>query len=317
MARTNTVEAAGDFLPRFIGSLAGKKKFQENFVFFHWEKIVGSMLAAHVKPMRLDFRTLLLAADTPVWANELRYMERSLIDKVNGYVGEELVKAVRFSSSNGRTWPASLKKKLAPKTWLAPEEEEKKQAADICAAVQDSEVQDALARAMAQAIARQRQAIAAGGEICPRCGALSAGRSLCPSCERRERQEKRRHIRRLLLSQPWLRYHEINKAVPCSPDLAMAARWELAQELSSRVIMGDETSDDARRLAMLVASLTPEKLSAEKLHQILRRLRFDLRPNVTYLPSRDGGCRRPVRSWRDGRRDSSPGNHPDIYLLDS
>ena len=312
MARTNTVEAAGDFLPRFIGSLAGKKKFQENFVFFHWEKIVGSMLAAHVKPMRLDFRTLLLAADTPVWANELRYMERSLIDKVNGYVGEELVKAVRFISSNGRTWPASLKKKPAPKTWSAPKEEEKKQAADICAAVQDNEVRDAIACAMAQAIARQRQAIAAGGEICPRCGALSAGRSLCPSCERRERQEKRRHIRRLLLSQPWLRYHEINKAVPCSPDLAMAARWELAQELSGRVIMGDETSDDARRLAMLVASLTPEKLSAEKLHQILRRLRFDLRPNMAYLSLCDGERRRPVRSWRVGRR-----NHPDIYLLDS
>ena len=177
-------------------------------------------------------------------------------------------------------------------------------------------MRDALARAMARAKARQRQARAAEGEICPRCGALSAGRSLCPSCERRERQEKRRHIRRLLLSQPWLRYHEINKAVPCSPDLAMAVRWELAQELSGRVITGDETSDDARRLAMLVASLTPEKLSAEKLHQILRRLRFDLRPNVTYLPSHDGVRRRPVKFWRDGRRGFSSGNHSGIYLLD-
>ena len=52
MARTRTAETVGDFLPRMLQSLAGKKKYQENLVFFRWPNIVGDMLAAHVQPDR-------------------------------------------------------------------------------------------------------------------------------------------------------------------------------------------------------------------------------------------------------------------------
>ena len=58
MTRTRTAETVGALLPRFLKSLPGKKKYQENLVFFHWRDIVGDVLAAHVTPVRLDFRTL-------------------------------------------------------------------------------------------------------------------------------------------------------------------------------------------------------------------------------------------------------------------
>ena len=97
-ARAKHTEKVTEILPRFVSSLGQGKTYQTQLLIYYWEKIVGSSIAGHVRPVRMDFRTLFLAADAPVWANELRYMERDLIDKINAFVCEELVKEIKFCS---------------------------------------------------------------------------------------------------------------------------------------------------------------------------------------------------------------------------
>ena len=97
-ARAKQTEKITEILPRFVGSLKQGKAYNTQLLIFHWEEIVGCSIASHVYPVRMDFRTLFLAADAPVWANELRYMERDLIDKINAFVCEEFVKQGVYTS---------------------------------------------------------------------------------------------------------------------------------------------------------------------------------------------------------------------------
>lgn len=304
MGRTNTAERIGAILPRFVGSLAGRKKYQIHLISFHWDRIVGEVIAAHVRPIRLDFHTLLLTADTPVWANELRYMERTLIDKINGYVAEELVRSIRFGPPLGQGLPRR-REGAAKKAerWLGPSARERQQAEKACCPLAGSEIYEAAAGAMAQSLARQRQAAAVGAGPCPHCGAPnSSGGRLCLACEREEKGQKRQQIRRLLWEKPWLRYHEIEKILACPPDMVMAERWQLVQQLSGRVKVGDESSPEAKQLVMLFASLAPEHLTPEKMHQVLRRLRFDLQQDW----EREAPAERSGRALASGKRRLRP-----------
>ena len=299
MARTRTAETVGDFLPRFLKSLAGKKKYQENLVFLRWPHIVGETLAAHVQPVRFDFRTLFLTADAPVWANELKYMLGTLRDKINGYVGEELVREIRFGAGSGRRCAVHTEALSAKEDWEPPEEKERQRAEKACDEVADERVKEAAARAMAQSRARRRQAAALGGGLCQRCGAPGGGRErLCPACQRRRREEKRIALRRIFSETPWLRYHEVAKLLDASPDFVLAERRRLAQEWAGRLTQREGIGDEEKKLVMLFAAIPPAELTEEKARQVMTCLRFDLRPDWGKTPEEPS--RRSFRS--KGRR---------------
>ena len=279
MTRMRTAETVGALLPRFLKSLPGKKKYQENLVFFHWRDIVGDVLAAHVTPVRLDFRTLFLTADAPAWAHELTYMQGTLKDKINRYVGDDLVRDIRFGSAGGKRCAFSPSSVAVRAKWQGPDEGEKKAAEAACGAVDDERVRRAIARAMAQSLARRRQAMEAGEVPCRRCGVPGGGvRGLCPACQRARAQEKRRALRRLLSERPWLRYHEVAKLLDASAAFVLAERRRLAQEWASRLTWREEIGEAEKRLVMLFSVISPDELTDEKVRQVMTRLRFDLRP---------------------------------------
>jgi predicted nucleic acid-binding Zn ribbon protein len=56
-------------------------------LFAHWEELVGPALAAHVKPVRLDTESLVVAVDHPAWATQVRQMGDDLLDRVAGEIG--------------------------------------------------------------------------------------------------------------------------------------------------------------------------------------------------------------------------------------
>jgi predicted nucleic acid-binding Zn ribbon protein len=51
-------------------------------VFGRWEELVGSAMAAHVRPLKLQERTLVLAADHPAWATQVRHLAAEIIAKI-------------------------------------------------------------------------------------------------------------------------------------------------------------------------------------------------------------------------------------------
>ena len=51
-------------------------------VFGRWEDLVGTAMAAHVRPLKLQDGTLILAADHPAWATQVRHLATEIIAKI-------------------------------------------------------------------------------------------------------------------------------------------------------------------------------------------------------------------------------------------
>jgi predicted nucleic acid-binding Zn ribbon protein len=66
-------------------SLRGTDRLQIGGVFGRWDDAVGETVAAHVRPVRLDEGVLVVEADDPAWATQVRFLTdtiRSRLDEV-------------------------------------------------------------------------------------------------------------------------------------------------------------------------------------------------------------------------------------------
>ena len=67
-------------------------------VFSRWDEIVGTALAAHLRPVRVDGRALVVTVDHPAWATQAR-MDRARSWPDCGPRGTRRSSASRWSSS--------------------------------------------------------------------------------------------------------------------------------------------------------------------------------------------------------------------------
>ena len=113
-ARSKQTERPVNVLPRLAAFLGQEKTYRLHLLKSHWTDIVGETVADHVRPVRMEFRKLFLSADAPVWSNELRYMERKLIDKINAFVCDELVTEIAFCAPRSEYFSARKREEQLP-----------------------------------------------------------------------------------------------------------------------------------------------------------------------------------------------------------
>ena len=70
-------------LSRLLTSLGSDDVESVRGVFGAWRELVGDAVAAHVQPVRLDQSTLVVEADDPHWATEMRFLEASLCARLS------------------------------------------------------------------------------------------------------------------------------------------------------------------------------------------------------------------------------------------
>jgi len=58
-------------------------------VFGRWEELVGASVAAHVRPVRLVAGTLIVSADHPAWATQIRHVAPEILERVATEFGAE------------------------------------------------------------------------------------------------------------------------------------------------------------------------------------------------------------------------------------
>jgi predicted nucleic acid-binding Zn ribbon protein len=89
-------------LPRPVGdSLAGLAKRLGapppallTAVFAQWEELVGPAIAAHARPLSVTRRVLLIGADHPGWATQLRFLSAELLDRLAATAGAGQIERV-------------------------------------------------------------------------------------------------------------------------------------------------------------------------------------------------------------------------------
>jgi predicted nucleic acid-binding Zn ribbon protein len=56
-------------------------------LFARWPQIVGTAMAGHVQPIRLDADALVVSVDHPAWATQVRRLGGELLDRVADETG--------------------------------------------------------------------------------------------------------------------------------------------------------------------------------------------------------------------------------------
>lgn len=278
MARTNTFETFDNILPRYIRNIAGKKKYSEQVVFFYWEKIIGDDVAKHVRPDYFSFRTLFLAADSPVWANQLMFMREEIKEKINSFVGENLIKEIRFNASVEAMKREIPQKETAVKRkrkTSLPESEDIKKAVKACVNIKDNEIKKAAEKALSVSLALNRDRISDGWHKCKDCGCLCTPEDdYCEKCIRKNKRETEKKIRELLEARPWSSYGEIYNYVPCTALQANSQRALMVQRFAGKLLYGDFESIDTKNFVMLVDCVPPEELTDERIKRVMKRYRW-------------------------------------------
>jgi predicted nucleic acid-binding Zn ribbon protein len=69
-------------LDGIMKSLRGTDRIQIGGVFGKWPDAVGPNVAAHVRPVRLDEGVLIVEADDPAWATQVKFLSGTITERL-------------------------------------------------------------------------------------------------------------------------------------------------------------------------------------------------------------------------------------------
>jgi predicted nucleic acid-binding Zn ribbon protein len=61
-----------------------------------WAEVVGEQIAKVAKAEKIDHGSLIVRVEKPVWRNELIFLKKEIIAKINEMMKEEIVKEIIF-----------------------------------------------------------------------------------------------------------------------------------------------------------------------------------------------------------------------------
>ena len=91
---------AGDAVQRLADSLAPQTP--EALVARAWPKVVGQALAAHSKPVSLKGSTLTVQCGASVYAQELEFQSKRILEGLDSELNGKLVERIRFVTTSSR-----------------------------------------------------------------------------------------------------------------------------------------------------------------------------------------------------------------------
>ena len=98
-------------LDSIMKSLRGTDRIQIGGVFGRWADAVGPTVAAHVRPVRLDDGVLVVEADEPAWATQVKFLSGTITARLAQVAG---VQIERVEVRVGRPFAASPRPSSGP-----------------------------------------------------------------------------------------------------------------------------------------------------------------------------------------------------------
>ena len=93
MARMTPISGV---LQKILQQYGLEGKLREYQVLNRWEEIVGKTIAAHTAPDSIRFKKLILKVDSSAWMQELSFLKKDLIEKVNHAFQTPLIRDIQF-----------------------------------------------------------------------------------------------------------------------------------------------------------------------------------------------------------------------------
>ncbi|MEA2015138.1 MAG: DUF721 domain-containing protein [Actinomycetota bacterium] len=94
------IDDIGSVIRDIVKDLDMEDGLKTSRIFSRWPEIVGTEIGRKSKPRRLAGDTLYISVVNSTWANELSLMSGQLIEKINSFIGGEVVKSIKFRQNN-------------------------------------------------------------------------------------------------------------------------------------------------------------------------------------------------------------------------
>ena len=113
-----------------------------------WSSAVGEQIARRATPVAIRDGLLTVTVSAAPWMQQLTFLKKKIIDKINAAAGEDLVRDILLKA--GRVEEAAPQEPSAPAPKRTLSAEERQLIADQAAAVADPELREAFASLMAK-----------------------------------------------------------------------------------------------------------------------------------------------------------------------
>jgi predicted nucleic acid-binding Zn ribbon protein len=94
----------GAVLARLVKARGWQRPAAEATVFGAWERVVGSEVAEHSRPVKLEGGELTVEAESTAWATQLRMLAGSLLQRIAAEVGHDVVTKLHIHGPAAPSW---------------------------------------------------------------------------------------------------------------------------------------------------------------------------------------------------------------------
>ena len=114
--------AVADLLSAFLRGTPAEERIKEGGIWLIWEDAVGSRIASHAQPVAFRDGVLTVAVDSSPWLQQLNFLKRDLIAKVNEKIGSEMVQSINLKAGKIAAPEKPVKSGSARRRQLSEEE---------------------------------------------------------------------------------------------------------------------------------------------------------------------------------------------------
>ena len=181
----------GSLLEGVLANLDLRQRYRQHLAAAAWPEITGKVVAAHSRAEAVRDGVLIIAADTPAWAQELQMRRQELLVRVGKHVGEGVIRDIHVrTGGRGRARRKQARPPRPAEIKLSGRQE--RHIAEAAAQIGDPELQARAQRAFTSLTRIRQWRKQTGWRRCRRCGRWQrVGRRWCASCTHSRGRRKR------------------------------------------------------------------------------------------------------------------------------
>lgn len=135
-----------DLLADALRGKPAEKRLKEGRIWLHWDGAVGPQIAGHARPVSFRDGVLTVAVASAPWMQELNFLKRTLVERLNALIGEPVVREIFLKTGKidqqSAPAPPPLQRELTP--------QELDRVAAEAAAIDDPDLRAAFSRLMSR-----------------------------------------------------------------------------------------------------------------------------------------------------------------------
>ncbi|MCR5833544.1 MAG: DUF721 domain-containing protein [Selenomonadaceae bacterium] len=261
-----------------------------------WQEIVGSDIAAKVKPVTIEHGTLFVDVKNSAYKDQLKFFAYEIIANINEALAQDkpIVNKIRPANAfqiaamqtEEKTIAEPVKEKPTTLDSVTLTEEEVACCNERAAKISDENLRKTILDTLLSAARLRKFRLATGWHKCKNCDTLCPPEELfCESCLIKERAAMTEELFKIIYDKPWLKPQEAQKILlekmphmerECFAEMVESARTSLIQKIAGQIRFGDEESSEVMKLVMLEKRLPPDKITSAIVHRTLVDLQFNL-----------------------------------------